>query len=364
MYRTMIASLVAGILLASDASAQDFKKNDDKELKSPVQKSTPNAGQPIKTAADIGIPGDVEISFLNGSMVRMILQSDKLDVATPYGKLAIPVEDIRAIEFGIHFPDGIDSRIQQAIKTLGGENYADRDLASKTLVQLGPYSFPAVFEATRAPDLETSNRAKTLLKQLQAKHPKKDLKVSVEDRVITPSFTVVGRILTPSLKAKAELFGDVNLPVARMRGLRALNALGQDIDVIIDAGKYAVQGQWMETDFKVDGRSAITVTAKGSVDCWPQQQGQFQTGPNGLQGRGQGMNVFIPPGRRINGPLNNQTYGGMLIGKIGEDGQPFTIGEHYEGTPETQGKLYLHIGPSPWNVQSVGSYEVKIGRKS
>ena len=40
------------------------------------------------------------------------------------------------------------------------------------------------------------------------------------------------------------------------------------------------------------------------------------------------------------------------------------VGERFEGTPEVGGKLYLHIGPSPWNQQSNGSYEVKIGRNS
>src|SRR5438034_11839089 len=62
--------------------------------------------------------------------------------------------------------------------------------------------------------------------------------------------------------------------------------------------------------------------------------------------------------------INGQMYGGMLLGKIGEDGEAFTIGERYEGTPEAQGKLYLHIGPSPWNAQSQGSYDVKIARKN
>ena len=39
------------------------------------------------------------------------------------------------------------------------------------------------------------------------------------------------------------------------------------------------------------------------------------------------------------------------------------IGERYEGTPETEGKLYLHIGPSQWNAQCQGSFDVKVQRK-
>jgi hypothetical protein len=69
-------------------------------------------------------------------------------------------------------------------------------------------------------------------------------------------------------------------------------------------------------------------------------------------------------GQKINGPINPQTYGGWLIGKVGEDGEPFVIGDRYEGNPEREGHLFLHIGPSPWNTPVVGSYDVKIVRKT
>jgi hypothetical protein len=363
MLRITMALFAAGALLAV-TSAQEVKKIEVKELQPlPAQKGAPKSTPGVKSPAEQGTPGEVEISFLNGSTVRMIMQSDKVEVATPYGQLAVPAKDIRAIDFGLHFPDGFESRIQQAIKSLGGENFRDRDQAGKTLVELGPYSFPAVFEASRSSELEVSRRAKELVKQLQAKHPKKDLKTSPDDRVITPSFVIVGRVLTPSVKAKAELFGDVELPVARMRTLRSLYGLGLDIDVSVDATRYANQGQWMETDFVVDGRTEISITASGQVDTWPQQGGQYLVGPNGLQGRGMGMNMMIVPGRKVGRVVNNQQYGGTLLGKVGEDGEAFVIGERYQGTPDGTGKLYLHIGPSPWNAQCQGSYDVKIARK-
>jgi hypothetical protein len=320
----------------------------------------------VKYTPPPAIPGEVEISFLNGSNVRMILQSDKVEVVTPYGQLSVPAQEIRVIEFGLHFPDGVDARIQQAVKNLGAENFRDRDQAGKTLLELGPYSYPAVFEAAQTKDLEASRRAKELVKQMQAKHPKKDLKTTPDDRVITPSFTIVGRILNPTLKANAELFGQVELPVARMRMMRALGA-GRDVDLTIDAAKYSMQGQWMETDFVADGFNAVVITASGMVDVWPQQGGNYITGPNGLQGRNMGMG-FNPAlargGVKIKGAINGQIYGGALLGKFGEDGEIFLIGERYEGTPEVQGKLYLHIGPSPWNQVCNGTYDVKIAKKN
>ncbi len=370
MCRLIFLFLTVAIWAAS-AQAQfadkaPVKKEEVKKVEgkpTPASQPSLKTGESAKVPMPTALPGEVEISLLNGSNVRMILQADQVEVATEFGKLSVPSKSIVAIDFGLHFPEGIDQRIQTAIKNLGADNFRDRDLAGKALIELGPYSFPAVSEASRSGDLETSRRAKDLLKQLQLKHPKKDLKTSTEDRIVTPNFTIVGHILTPTLKAKAELFGEVDMPVARMRSLRSLAGVGPDVEVTIDAGKYANQGQWMETDFHVDGRSTLHITAKGTVDVWPQQGGQYMCGPNGLQGRNFGNIVPFVAGRKIVGALNNQIYAGALLGKIGEDGEIFTIGERYEGTPETQGKLYLHIGPSPWNQQSSGSYEVKIGRK-
>ncbi|MCI0684732.1 MAG: hypothetical protein L0Y71_21760 [Gemmataceae bacterium] len=365
MLRITFAAVAAAAFAVAQAPAQDKDKVAEKKP-ALVEKTLTKTSPAVKPAPAPGIPGEVEVSFLNGSNVRMILQSNKVDVATPYGQLSVPSHEIRAIEFGLHFPDGYDARIRQAIKSLGGDNFRERDQGGKTLLELGPYSYPAVFEASLTKELETSRRAKELLKQLQAKHPKKDLKTSPDDRVITPSFTIVGRILNTSIKANAELFGQVDLPVSRLRMMRSL-AGGGDIEVSVDAARYGNQGQWLETEYTVDGINGISITANGMVDVWPQQGGNYVVGANGLQGRNMGMAfnaAMMRAGVKLRNPINKQIYGGALIGKIGEDGEMFLIGERYEGTPDQQGKLFLHIGESPWNNQQSGTYEVKIARKN
>ena len=76
----------------------------------------------------------------------------------------------------------------------------------------------------------------------------------------------------------------------------------------------------------------------------------------GLGGPGGGRVVFGPG-------VNMQMYAGALVGKIGDNGEPFLIGENYDNAPEREGRLYLQIGPSPWGCPSSGSYQVKISRK-
>jgi len=360
-----------GVGTAQDKDApkkSDTKKPDPPRTESPGAGASPRAKETVPAA----IPGDVQVHFLNGSIVRMVIQSEKLDIATPYGILAVPVKDVRAIEFGLHFPEGVAAKIEGAIGKLGSANYRERDNASKTLVELGPLAYPAALEASRSKELEVSRRAKDVVKQLQANHPSKDLRTTSEDKLTTPTFTIVGNILTPSIKANTELFGQVELSVAKMYTLRAVGPAvrHQEVDVVIDAAKYAIAGQWMDSGFESDGQTKVMITAKGLVDSWPQQPGQWMVGPGGPGGGGGramiGGNIIIGGaggfGGAAKGQIIPQIHGGALFGKLGQDGEPFMIGSRYEGTLDKEGKLYLHIAPSMWNCNSTGTYDVKITR--
>lgn len=365
MFRLAVSALFVSSLLLTSLSAQIFDKGDKKldPMDGPGKTVTPGktSGKPLQQDA---IPGECEIMFLNGSKVRLIIQTEKIDIATIYGNLSVPIQDVLAIEFGLHFPDGHVAKIDAAIKGLSSSDFRARENAAKNLLELGPYSYAALVQAGRLKDPEAAGRAKELMQKMQAKYPKKDLRTNPDDKIVTPTQTIVGRIVTPSVKTKAEYFGEVDHKLANMRNLRAVGGASLDFEVVLDAGKYCQQGQWLETTFQCDGRSSIVVTARGQVDLMPNQGGQF-AGPNGILGGGRfgpgGMMAM--KGQRINGPINPQVHCGWLIGKVGEEGEPFLIGDRYEGNPEREGYLYLHIGSSPWGP-AVGSYDIKVSRKN
>ena len=296
---------------------------------------------------------EADIHLMNSSTMRVHIVSEKVEIETQYGKLTVPIKHVRSIEFGSHLPNGHAEKIDAAVKRLGHSDFREREKAAAALVDLGPYSYAAAMEATRAKDSETSNRAKTVVQRLQAKYPKKDLKTDAEDKIVTPKFTIVGRIVTPTIKVSTEYFGDTDLSLSAMRTLRTAGGSTPDVDVVIDAGKYAVQGKWMSTGYFIDGKSGIYITAKGQIDLAPDQGGIF-VGPSG-----QRTNLGFAAKVKI-----KANAGGMLIGKIGEDGDSFIIGDRYEGTPIQSGTLYLHINPSPYGSQAVGTYDVRIMRKS
>ena len=307
----------------------------------------PGADYPPDTAkAEAGKQAEAEVYFADGSIVRVVLLHDNIDVMTKYGKLTIPVRDIRKIDFGVHLSEGVRQRIEDGIKQLGSDTYRQRQDAVRQLIGLGALAYPAVHTASTSSDLEVAKRAQTVLKHLRDKVPAEQLRIKSEDFVLTAEFPVTGRIMFPVLRARTSYFGDVDLRLAELRTLQLRGGAGE-ADIVLDAAKYgSAPDQWFDSGFAVDAHAGLLVSASGIVDLWPQTPGQYTATPKG----------YAQPGPTKSGKFMSAS----LLGRIGEAGTPFLIGDHYEGTPGQEGHLFLHIVPSPWNNASTGSYSVKI----
>lgn len=289
--------------------------------------------------------GRVEARLLDGSQVMFTILQEHVTVQTRYGKLTVPIHDIRRIEFALHLSRADIGRIEDAIGKLGSNQFAEREKAAAELDRLGERAYPALMKASKSRDKETAARASQLIEALRKRLPDERLRVRKHDVLHTTEFTIVGRIEDETLKARSELFGDVKLRLAQLRELRGVG-VGREIQVVVDAARYAAQAEsWLETDVEVSTGSELRVTATGQVDLWPVggQNGQYVTGPAGTAGWGKGP---YP--------------GGALLGRIGPSGKVFVLGADYTGTPQEDGKLYLSIVPSAWNNAASGSYTVSI----
>jgi hypothetical protein len=289
-------------------------------------------------------PKIAEVRFTDGSVVRMTLLQEQVEVLTKYGKLMVPVGDIRRIEFGLHIPSDLGEQIGASIKLLGSEVYRDREGATKDLLQAGHWAYPSLQKATKSSDAETALRATQLLKQIGDKVSPDLLKVKEDDVIHTSEFAIVGKIVSPTIKAHSPHFGEVAL---KLTDLRALNVRQQcnTGEMIVDAAKYGCEpNQWLDTGIALDSSMRVVMVVHGQVDLWAQTPGQYVAGPKGYNAVGKG------------GPY----MAGSLIARIGETGKPFLVGDRYEAPVTEEGKLYLHIVPSPWNAPSVGSFHVRI----
>lgn len=298
---------------------------------------------------------EAEVQFANGSSVRLAILQDKVDIQTRYGKLSVPLAEIQRIEFGVHLPAEVAKQVDAGLAKLGSSQYADREEGARELTALGPSAYCALLRALKCPDQEVARRSEKILADIRGRFSEKELRSREDDIITTPSFTIVGRIVTPALKGKSEYFGAVQLRLPQMRLLRHLHVPGET-QVAIDAGQYGSQhDQWYDTGLTIEDRTSLLIVATGTIDIYPQTPGQYLSTPKGYG------NVALNPGARVMPtPVNMRNFSGALFGRIGDGGDAFYIGERFEGAPGREGKLYLHIVPSPWNNASTGNYQVRI----
>jgi hypothetical protein len=311
------------------------------------------APQPGSSGSAVG--REVEVRFANGSNVLMTLVQERIEVTTDFGKLSVPAKDIRHIDFGLHLDDATRRKIDAALDRLADPNYRQREAAVQELVRLGPRAYLAVRRAARSKDGEAGKRAEMALKRINQKVPARLLPTREEDRIRTSKFTIIGRISTPAIRARAEYFGELDLKPGQMLSMRWLQGAGET-EVAVDAARYGSgPDQWLDTGIKVEAHTGLKVLASGQVDLWPQQPGQYLAGPEGMQGGG-GAVVVNNRVVRVAGAQS----GGALMGRVGAGGTPFYIGPRTRQTPAQGGNLYLHIVPSPWGNASTGTYTVRV----
>jgi hypothetical protein len=290
-------------------------------------------------------PEEVEVRFADGSTVRMVILQETIDVQTKYGKLAIPVKEIRRIEFGLHLPEETVTKIDRAIQRLNHESFKEREAAQRELIEIGAPAYPAVYRASQSLEPEVVQRTRAVLKQMRAKIPAKELRLKADDYVRTVDFPVVGRIVSPALKARTSYFGALDLKIGELRGISWMAGSGEKV-LTVDAQKHgSAPNQWMDTGIMVEAEVPLSIVATGEIDLLNNGTGQFITGPRGTNNVGGRGGQFLP---------------GALVGKIGDSGATFLVGDRYDRTPTQEGKLFLAIIPGPWNNQVSGSFEIKI----
>jgi hypothetical protein len=315
-------------------------------------------------------PNTIEVRFADDSMVKMVLQHNSIEVATRYGKLTVPVGEIRRIEFGLRVPEETVKRIDAAIARLASQDFKQRDAASAELLALRELSYPALQQAAKSSDLEVARRAKDAIKLLTDTVSADKLHLPRYDTVVALDFTILGQIEAPVLKARTSYFGETSLKLAEVRSMRWL-ANDREATVALDAARYGGQQEaWLDTGVEVRAGSGVQVVAGGTVDLRPGlgEAGTYLAGPDG-QGqrmtRAAGFGGGGGPGANRGGAAPVRPSGGIqspgaLLGRIGEHGKVFVVGSRYEGTAADDGKLYLRIVASPYNGESTGSYDVRV----
>jgi len=296
---------------------------------------------PVKPAGKRTLfdPNHVQVHFRDGSHLKMVLLVESIEMMTKYGKVSVPIIDMRRIDFGLRIPSATLTRAESAMALLNDPKRGDA--AKNDLLQSGEFAVPLLRQAARRPHA-VSERA--LLEELKQRLPSDQFEARLYDTIHAAEFPVTGRVEAAAFKAKSPYFGDVLLRLDEVRTIRWLAAPERD-ELVVDAAKHGTMSQlWLDTGIDLSGES-VRIIASGMIDLYPLggEKGVYMATPNG--------NARV--GRQTAFPA------GALIGRIGNDGKPFLVGERYEGTP-ARGRLYLRIEIGPWQVQPLGSYTVRV----
>jgi hypothetical protein len=309
----------------------------------------PTEAKPNDIAPAPGGP-QVEVNFSDGSLVKLTLLDPKLDITTRYGKLTVPLGEVRRIELGIRYPDGALQKIVDAIAKLSDGDYKKREAASAELLAFRELAYPHVRRAAAvSTNPEAAKRAKAVLEELRSRLPEEKLALKDYDTVTTMDFPIAGQIGAAIFKGRSPLLGDVDVKLVQVRSIRWMGS-SNEASLTLDAGKHGgfPQETWLDTGIDISG-DKLAIQASGTVDVMPNNPGQYMAGPDGLR---QDLGI-----RRAGGAVVGMP--GALVGRNG-NGQPFLVGPKFEGAPNGDGRLFLRLEPSPWRVAMTGSFSVKI----
>ncbi len=275
---------LAAISVGSIASSQDTtpKKNDDIHL--------------------------IEARMADGSAVRMSLLQANLEVMTRYGKLSIPVSEIKRIELGFRYPEGAQVKIDEAIGKLGASNFKQRETAAAELAGYKELAYPALKRAVKSADAEVAKRAEEVIKKIEEKVPAERLKLVDNDTVHTLEFSIAGKIEASTLKARSPYFGEIQIQLADIRSIRSLKTAG-DVELTVDA-KFANHNDWMETDIEIASDDPVEIKSTGTMILRPNGGPGMDATPNGNPNYRDGN--YSP---------------GQLLGRIGKSGKTFIVGD-------------------------------------
>jgi len=139
-------------------------------------------------------PITFELRTLDDTVMKVVLLESSVTLATKYGKLSIPASDVRRLEFGFRYPEGLEAKIDKAIGELGSSEFRTREDAEQTLAEIGQFAIPALRRALKNSDPEVVRRAQAVLKLVESKLGDSKFEPRDYDTVETAEFTVKGKL--------------------------------------------------------------------------------------------------------------------------------------------------------------------------
>jgi hypothetical protein len=293
---------------------------------------------------------------MDGSILGGKLSVSELTVETKFGILKVPVDQITSFMPGLGSHPEFQQRVNQLVNDLAADTFAERERAQQALMKLGPDIRAELERQAKTAEAEKLNRLQVIIEDFQNQALNDDDGPKTggwikEDVIVTPGFTVVGRITTPGFAINSP-FGTLNLKMEDVRLAMREGVEKEDVRKNVAVTGVAFQTrQYTNTGVRVVKGDQVLITASGSISMTPWSG---MSGPDGGNNFGQ---IQSPQG---------VIYGGTLVAKIGDGGPVIKVGSKATLTIDRPGVLMLGIASQSdySSYQFPGEYQVKITVKA
>ena len=309
----------------------------------------PAATAPSPPAAQ----GDLKISLMDGSVVTGKFSISGLDIETKFGPLKIPIDQIQSFAPGLKSHPGFAQNLADNVNNLAADSFDVREKAQAELTKLGPDIRVELERQLKTAEAEKQIRLQKIVEDFESEQPEDEMDKTRqwvdEDVIVTPGFTVVGHITTPSFSI-ASSYGTLQLKLEDIRFARRETTEPEEIHKTATVNGTAItQHTFTNTGIRIERGDKIYITAGGTITLTP-------WGPNATatpDGTPTGNLGVMQPGN---------LQGGSLIGKLGDGGEPFHVGSKATITADRSGVLELGIavGGDYSSYQFPGEFQVKI----
>lgn len=167
-------------------------------------------------------PRLIEVHFRDGSRLKVRLDDEKIELVTAHGKLSIPAEDVRVIDFAPRYTDEEKRQVQDWIAALTSDDPAAAKSAAAEVLLHPERTYAALQRTARDVQSPAAETAGKLLEQLLEEHPPEALAPRELDMVQTDDTKVAGRIVSAVIKLRTVQFGVLEMKLSDARSLRSL----------------------------------------------------------------------------------------------------------------------------------------------
>jgi hypothetical protein len=285
---------------------------------------------------------EASIQLQDGSSFRGKLDIKSFEVETPYGKLVVPASDVIRIRVGKSSNKELKTKIDKLIADLGSKEFQTREEAQKELSKLGSKAYAEIEAATNSTDAEVATRAQALLAEISLSEDEEPQ--PNEDEIVTPTLTLRGAIKFDTFQLQTR-FGVLKVDKKDVAVI-TLSEMADAGKIIKLTDRNTAQSGWLDTGIRVKRGDRIVATATGSIN-WVNSG--YVTDPKGNPQIGQWTRMG-----------NQVIFYGALVGRIGQSGQFFLMGDKYNDKAQLDGNLFIAVGCN-WGPQNAtGEYKVRI----